>query len=64
MIGTKIQDGKSVSLFDKWIFHSFWDYPFYRIMGVATAMVADVKAEAPMSVIINESFIKREQVNR
>jgi hypothetical protein len=28
--------------------------------GVATAAVAEVKAEAPGSVIINVSFIKRE----
>ena len=58
----KIQDMKSVSLFDKWIFHSFWDYRFYRIMGVSTAAGAEVKAEALGSVIINESFMKREEM--
>jgi|APFre7841882793_1041355.scaffolds.fasta_scaffold233963_1 hypothetical protein len=62
MKGTKIQNRKSVSLIDKWIFYSFWDYRFYRIMGVARAAGAEVKAEAPGSVIINESLMKREEM--
>jgi hypothetical protein len=41
--------------FDTWIFGSCLDYRFYRIPGGATAAGAEVKAEAPGSVI-NEFF--------
>jgi hypothetical protein len=44
------------SFFDKWIFCSYW-VQFYRMSMVATAAGAEVKAEAPRSVI-NEFFDK------
>lgn len=37
------------------IFRSYSDYRFYRIPGVATAAGAEVKADAPGSVI-NKDF--------
>jgi len=50
-LSIKFRTEKSVSFFDKWIFRSYGDYPFYHILGVATAAGAEVKAEAPRSVI-------------
>jgi hypothetical protein len=42
-----IQDRKSVSFFDKWIFSSIGIILFYRIVGVATAAGAEAKADTP-----------------
>jgi len=33
------------------IFRFYYDYRFYRILGVATAAGAEVKGDAPRSVI-------------
>jgi hypothetical protein len=44
-----------LNFFVNWIFGSYYDYRFYRIVGVATAAGAEANAEAPRSVI-NEYF--------
>ena len=46
-----VQDRKSALLLTNDFSGTCYDYRFYRVYGVATAAGAEVKAEAPRSVI-------------
>jgi len=45
-LGTKFKAEKSASFFDKWIFGSYYDYRFFRNLGIRHRGGAEAKIEA------------------
>jgi hypothetical protein len=47
------QDRKVLHFIDKWIFGPYYNYRFYRILGVTTAAGAEVKTVPPGASLIS-----------